>query len=195
MKAAKEKTFLLVFVVLTMFTCAPSFASATELEISKTRAELKSNLAENRVSESLFYAVKRDRNYDRLEEVASESSVAPNTGASFKTWNQFQSGTAGQFASRAEASAAWNAYKQANGIVTGAVRSTAAKSNFLKGLADDVNTPSWMKPWLKQGKNPPGYDVDHILPLSVGGLDDAANMRLQLRELHKLHHRFYRPWE
>jgi hypothetical protein len=120
---------------------------------------------------------------------------APKSGPAFKSWNQFQSGTAGQFASRAEAATAWNAYKQANGIVTGATRSTAAKSNFLKGLADDANTPSWMKQWLSKGKNPPGYDVDHILPLSVGGLDDAANMRLQLRELHKLHHRFYRPWE
>ena len=36
--------------------------------------------------------------------------------------------TAGQFATRAEAGAAWSAYKQANGIVTGTVRSQAQKS-------------------------------------------------------------------
>ena len=78
---------------------------------------------------------------------------------------------------------------------TQAVRSSANKRGFLRGLASDPNTPRWMKQWLSKGKNPPGYDVDHILPLSVGGLDKASNMRLQLRELHRLHHRFYRPWE
>ncbi len=40
-------------------------------------------------------------------------------GPTYKTWNQFQSGTAGQFASRAEAASAWRIYKEANGIVTG----------------------------------------------------------------------------
>jgi hypothetical protein len=76
-----------------------------------------------------------------------------------------------------------------------AVRSLAKKRNFLKSLASHPNTPRWMKQWLSKGKNPPGYDVDHILPRSVGGLDEASNMRLQLRELHRMHHRFYRPWE
>ena len=85
MKAAKEKMFLLVFVVLTMFTCAPSFASATALEASKPRAELKSNLAENRVEQSPFYSVKRDVNYDSSWEVASESSVAPRSVPSHLT--------------------------------------------------------------------------------------------------------------
>ena len=80
MKAAKEKIFLLVFVVLTMFTCAPSFASATALEISKTRAESKLNLAGNRVGQSPFYSVKHDVNYDRFEGIALESSVAPIRG-------------------------------------------------------------------------------------------------------------------
>lgn len=59
----------------------------------------------------------------------------------------------------------------------------------------DANTPSWMRQWLRQGKTPPGYDVDHILPLSAGGFDDAVNMRLQLSKLHRVHHQFYRPWE
>jgi len=121
--------------------------------------------------------------------------VAPKGGPAFKTWNQFQSGTKGQFATRAEAAKAWDAYKQANGIVTGSTRSRSAVRNYLKGLADDPNTPSSMKPWLEKGRVPPGYEVDHIKPLSIGGADDASNMRLQLKELHDLHHKFYRPWE
>ena len=52
---------------------------------------------------------------------------APNSGPAFKTWNQFQSGTKVQFANRAEAAKAWDAYKQANGIVTGTVRSSAVE--------------------------------------------------------------------
>jgi YD repeat-containing protein len=80
--------------------------------------------------------------------------------------------------------------------VTGTVRrSAAARSQFLKSLADDYRTPSWMKPWLVEGRVPPGYAVDHVKPLSVGGADTSANMRLQARELHDIHHRFYRPWE
>ena len=136
-----------------------------------------------------------DEAIDTVEKTITINNCEAPKGPAFKSWNQFQSGTAGQFASRAEASAAWNAYKRANGIVTGTTRSAAARSNFLKGLANDVNTPRWMKQWLRQDKTPPGYDVDHILPLSAGGFDDAANMRLQLRELHRIHHRFYRPWE
>ncbi|MCL4207973.1 MAG: hypothetical protein KJ000_36260 [Pirellulaceae bacterium] len=116
-------------------------------------------------------------------------------GTVIQTWNQFQSATAGQFGSRGETAAAWNAYKQANGLVVGTTRSAAARSDFLKRLADNSDTPRWMKQWLVQGKTPPGYDVDHIVPRSVGGLDEAANMRLQARDLHRLHHQFYRPWE
>lgn len=124
-----------------------------------------------------------------------ETSNAPTSGPSFKMWNEFQAGTKGQFASRAEAAKAWDAYKQANGIVTGTVCSSAAKRNFLKCLLDDPNAPSWMRPWLEKGKVPPGYDVDHIKPLSIGGADASSIMRLQSRELHKLHHKCYRPWE
>jgi hypothetical protein len=51
-----------------------------------------------------------------------------------------------------------------------------------------------MKQWLRQGKVPPGYNVDHIKPLSIGGADTPANMRLQLEELHKIHHYHYAPW-
>jgi len=121
---------------------------------------------------------------------------APSSGAPpYQTWNQFQAGTAGQFATRAEAAQAWGAYKQANCFVTGSVRSQGARSQFLRSLADDYRTASSMKPWLERGQVPPGYEVDHIKPLSVGGEQVASNMRLQAVDLHRLHHRFYRPWE
>lgn len=118
-------------------------------------------------------------------------------GPAFRTWNQFQAGTAGQFATRAEASGAWTLYKEANGIVTGTVRSPTQARQFLTSLADDYRTPSWMKPWLSEGRRPPGYQIDHIKPLSIGGPDTPANMRLQLKSLHDTHHSagFYRPWE
>jgi hypothetical protein len=113
----------------------------------------------------------------------------------FRTWNEFQAGTTGQFASRAEAGAAWGAYKEANGIVSGVTRSTAARSEFLTGMAESGRAPSWMNQWLQQGKVPPGYHVDHIKPLSIGGADSPANMRLLGIDMHKMHHRYYRPWE
>jgi len=113
----------------------------------------------------------------------------------FRTWNQFQSGTRGQFPSRAEGAQAWAAYKLANNIVTGSVRNLAVRAQYLRSLVDDYRTPSWMKQWLSAGRVPPGYEVDHIKPLSVGGEDAVQNMRLQLEELHKIHHKFYRPWE
>jgi RHS repeat-associated protein len=122
---------------------------------------------------------------------------APATSGApiYRTWNQFQAGTAGQFASRAEAGAAWSAYKQAAGIVTGATRSTAARSTFLRGMAESGKAPSWMNQWLQRGKVPPGYHVDHIKPLSIGGADAPANMRLLDIDMHTTHHQFYRPWE
>ena len=123
------------------------------------------------------------------------SGSAAKTTPSFKTWNQFQAGTKGQFASRADAGHAWQAYKQANGITTGAVRSQAQKSLFLREAADSGNYPKWMNQWLQQGKVPPGYHIDHIKPLSIGGDDLPSNMRLLDIDMHKVHHQFYRPWE
>jgi len=73
-------------------------------------------------------------------------------------------------------------------------RSSAVKMKFLKLLAEDYKTPSWMKQWLRLGLNPPGYDVDHIIPLSVWGKDVVENMRLVLRKDHWVHHKFYHPW-
>jgi hypothetical protein len=116
-------------------------------------------------------------------------------GSKFKNWNDFQNGTKGQFSSRAEAAKAWKAYKNDNGIVLGTVRNQAVKQKFLKSLADDPNTSSWMKAWLKKGRVPPGYNVDHIKPLSILGPDIPANMRLQGIDLHLTHHKYYRPWE
>jgi len=122
---------------------------------------------------------------------------APTTsaGPKFKTWNDFQAGTKGQFSSRAEAAKAWTSYKEANDIIIGTVRSQAARRQYLKSLADDPSTPSWMKQWLREGRVPPGHEVDHIRPLSIGGPDVPANMRLQGADLHDIHHRYYRPWE
>ena len=125
-----------------------------------------------------------------------KKSIVPSTndGPKFKNWNDFQTGTKGQFSSRSDAAKAWEDYKNANGIVTGTVRSQAAKRQFLKSLADNPNTPSWMKPCLSAGRVPPGYEIDHIKPLSTGGLDTPANMRLQATELHRIHHKHYCPW-
>ncbi|GMV90599.1 MAG: hypothetical protein AMXMBFR82_03770 [Candidatus Hydrogenedentota bacterium] len=73
-------------------------------------------------------------------------------------------------------------------------RSMAARGNFLRSLADDHRIPSWMIPWLKRGKVPPGYNVDHIKPLSVGGADLPSNMRLIAQDLHVLWHKRFNPW-
>lgn len=74
-------------------------------------------------------------------------------------------------------------------------RDAAVKRAFLRKLANDPKTPSWMKQWLQQGRVPPGYNVDHIKPLSVGGADAPSNMLLRLRADHVIHHRFYHPWK
>jgi hypothetical protein len=122
------------------------------------------------------------------------SNVAAR-GTVFRNWNEFQVGTTGQFANRAEAGAAWAVYRDASGIATGVTRSTAARSEFLTGMAESEKAPSWMNQWLQQGKVPPGHHVDHIKPLSVGGADKPVNMRLLDIDMHQTHHRYYRPWE
>jgi hypothetical protein len=80
------------------------------------------------------------------------------------------------------------------GLGVQVTRSVAQKKSFLKLLAANDKTPSWMKQWLKQGKVPPGYEVDHIKPLSIGGVDLPSNMRLILKLDHILHHKRYHPW-
>jgi len=81
--AAKRRNFFSAFIALALLFCASHVASANVLEISKTRAESKTDLGQNRVSGSLFYSVKRGVNYDRFEEVASESSVATKSTVRF----------------------------------------------------------------------------------------------------------------
>ena len=61
-------------------------------------------------------------------------------------------------------------------------------------LITDSKTPSWMKQWLEKGLVPPGYNVEHKVPLSIGGSDSPANMRLVLKADHDIHHFFYHPW-
>lgn len=112
-----------------------------------------------------------------------------------RTWNEFQRATAGQFASRADAAQAWQAHKREHGITNTAPRSQAAKRAYLRQLADSGMAPKWMNQWLRQGKVPPGYHVDHRVPLSIGGADHPSNMRLMDIAGHKLHHKYYRPWE
>jgi hypothetical protein len=124
----------------------------------------------------------------------SITHISEGESAAFTSWNEFQAGTAGRFASRAEAAEAWAFYKDANGIVTGTVRSQAARGEFIRSLVDDYRTPSWMKQWLEEGRVPPGYEVDHIKPLSIGGPDTPANMRLQGTDLHRMWHRQYDAW-
>jgi len=52
-----------------------------------------------------------------------------------------------------------------------------------------------MNQWLDQGKVPPGHQVDHIKPLSIGGKDAPSNLMLLDTATHKTYHQFYRPWE
>jgi hypothetical protein len=102
-----------------------------------------------------------------------------------------------QVAKNAGKAAAKQAVRQAvknNNPFSKAARTPGPKIDFLKQQAKNDKTPSWMKTWLEQGRNPPGYDVDHILPLSVGGAHDPFNMRLVLRSDHRTHHKYYDPW-
>ncbi|WP_299150242.1 DUF637 domain-containing protein [uncultured Tateyamaria sp.] len=127
---------------------------------------------------------------------ATNNVVKPITvSTDVKTWNQFQSATKGQFVSRADAAKGWDLYKQAHGIQTGTVRSQAAKSFFLKQLGASGKAPKWMNQYLANGKVPPGYHVDHLTPISVGGADSPVNMRLKDIATHVTRHKYYRPWE
>jgi hypothetical protein len=86
-------------------------------------------------------------------------------------------------------------YKGVNNIVSGTARNQAQKSLFLKNAANSGMYPKWMNQWLKKGKVPPCYNVDHIKPLSIGGKDLPSNMRLLDIDFHKnIHHKYYSPW-
>ncbi|EPH5060257.1 RHS repeat-associated core domain-containing protein, partial [Escherichia coli] len=126
---------------------------------------------------------------------ASRAARATSNFGRYKTWNQFQAGHIGQFTTRAEAGKAWEAYKLEHGITVGSTRSMAERSRFLKQLAESGKAPKWMNQWLVKGKVPPGYHVDHIVPISIGGADAPSNMRLMDIMTHTTHHKYYRPWE
>jgi len=81
--------------------------------------------------------------------------------------------------------------KKARGI-TKITRNLAERRKYLKSIVNKC--PKWMKPWLRKGKVPPGYQVHHLKALSAGGKDVAENMRLITTADHKLIHKFYRPW-
>jgi hypothetical protein len=51
-----------------------------------------------------------------------------------------------------------------------------------------------MNQWLSKGKVPPGYNVHHLKPLSIGGLDISANMRLVEIRLHRIIHPVDKRW-
>jgi len=80
------------------------------------------------------------------------------------------------------------------GIKGSSIRSTYQKSIYLKELSKSGKLPKWMNPWLKNGKVPPGYQVDHKIPLSIKGQDVPSNMRLNLTLNHWMHHIYYHPW-
>jgi hypothetical protein len=79
--AAKEKTFLLWMIASAVLFGAPSLASSSGVLHLKNRAEKISLGAENGIGQEAFDAAKHVENYDSLWEVASESSVAPSSGA------------------------------------------------------------------------------------------------------------------
>ena len=156
--------------------------SLTKLELFRC----KLNFNKNRGVDLFSY-----RSEPKVISINTENGIAPKRG--FSTWNEFQAGTKGQFASRLEASQAWHAYKQANGIVTGTTRSMAQRSAYLKQLYQSGKAPKWMNQYLSKGKVPKGYHVDHIRALFDGGADLPSNMRLKLIKDHITRHRFYRP--
>jgi len=80
-RAAKEKSFILWIVASVALFCVPSFASSIDVEHGKNRVEIFLLEAQNGTGQQAFDTANRVENYDSLRGVASESSVAPNTGA------------------------------------------------------------------------------------------------------------------
>ena len=69
-------------------------------------------------------------------------------------------------------------------IVPRTGRCNYSNKAFKKMLANDPNTPSWMRQWLKQGKSPPGYQVHHKEPVRVGGANTFDNLQLIDNSMH-----------
>ncbi len=74
----------------------------------------------------------------------------------------------------------------------GPSRSIAVRNLFLR--ENLKNLPKWMRGFINRGKVPPGFNVDHIKPLSIGGEDAISNMRLLDAATHRLWHTLYHPW-
>jgi hypothetical protein len=88
-KAAKEKSFILWIVSSVALCCAPSYASSIDVEQGKNRVEIFLGDGQNRVEPSTLSPAIASSYYDSASEAASESSVAPNTGAlSGQTFSQ-----------------------------------------------------------------------------------------------------------
>jgi len=79
-------------------------------------------------------------------------------------------------------------------VTSKVIRSQSEKAKFLKSLAESGKYPKWMNQWLTKGKVPPGFNVEHIKPLSIGGKDAASNLRLNTISNHRLIHKYYHPW-
>ena len=67
-------------------------------------------------------------------------------------------------------------------------------ANFRRSLASSGQTPRWMNQWLRQGRSPPGHEIDHLVARSAGGTNSPANLRLRTTADHRNRHLFYHPW-
>jgi hypothetical protein len=117
------------------------------------------------------------------------------TGSQPRTWNEFQSGNRGRGWTIDRFSREYASYRAAEGLARqGIQRSSAARRAFLREFAESGKAPKEQIPWLLRDRVPPGYVVDHRIPISDGGPDTPANMRLILEIDHAIRHRYYHPW-
>jgi hypothetical protein len=117
------------------------------------------------------------------------------TGRQSMTWNEFQAANKGRGWTIDRFSKEYASYGAAEGITRqGVQRSSSARNAFLREFAESGKAPKEQIPWLQRNRVPPGYVVDHRVPLSAGGSDTPANMRLILEIDHAIHHRYYHPW-
>lgn len=89
----------------------------------------------------------------------------------------------------------YNSYKSPNysnyykGYSTGFPKSSYSGEKYYKSSGFPENRSSAQKEKFlrQQGLTdvPEGYEVDHIVPLSVGGVDDPSNMQLLPKSVHQ----------
>jgi hypothetical protein len=80
MEAAKKRNVCLLWIVSALLVCAPALASSASVSHLKTRAEVSPENGQFSVEPPALSPVTASSYYDWLEEVASESSVAPVRG-------------------------------------------------------------------------------------------------------------------